>query len=151
MTLEWLLIVGAIAGIAAGSVLAVSRVVEHYADPNLPDAVDVVLIDAEIAAANATEQGTCNDLKARFDPRVVGFSWKAPDPPDPLDPPAPPDRGSCRVTRIIEAQQAAAVAKTMAECDALGSPDSRFDSTVVTFSWTPNELVCKMDRAATSA
>ena len=49
MTLEWLLIVGAIAGLAAGSVLAVQQVVDESTDR--PPRPEVRIVDAEIAAA----------------------------------------------------------------------------------------------------
>ena len=49
MTLEWLLIVGAIAGLAASSVLVVQRVVDDTAEA--PDDPRVRLLEADIAAA----------------------------------------------------------------------------------------------------
>ena len=49
VTLEWLLIVGAIAGLAASSVLVVQRVLDDSAE--LPADPAVRVIDADIAAA----------------------------------------------------------------------------------------------------
>ena len=56
MTLDWLLIFGAIAGLAAGSVLAVQIVIDDSTD--LPDRPDVRVVDAEIAAATVASEAT---------------------------------------------------------------------------------------------
>ncbi len=56
ITLEWLLIFGAIAGIAASSVLAVQIVIDDSTD--LPDRPDVRVVDAEIAAATVASEAT---------------------------------------------------------------------------------------------
>ena len=56
MTLDWLLIFGAIAGLAAGSVLAVQIVIDASTD--LPDRPDVRVVDAEIAAATVASEAT---------------------------------------------------------------------------------------------
>ena len=56
ITLEWLLIVGAIAGLAASSVLAVQIVVDDSTDR--PAQRDVRVIDAEIAAATVASEAT---------------------------------------------------------------------------------------------
>ncbi len=56
MTLDWLLILGAIAALAAGSVLAVQIVVDDSSD--LPDRPDVRVADAEIAAAIVAFEAT---------------------------------------------------------------------------------------------
>ena len=64
MTLEWLLIIGAIAGLAAVSVLAVQNVIDDSTD--LPPRPDIRIIDAEIQAAQvaseATEERKANPL-----------------------------------------------------------------------------------------
>ena len=102
MTLEWLLIVGAIAGLAATSVLAVQRVLDNTAEVPVDPLVSV--LEADIAAAfaaaaadNAALSDPYND--AAFESRcqaapvaafgdVVGTAvWTAPvtipaDPPD---------------------------------------------------------------------
>ena len=82
MTLEWLLIIGAIAGLAAVSVLAVQNVIDDSTD--LPPRPDIRIIDAEIQAAqvasdanadieanpgsysDATYSGRCNQVASRF-------------------------------------------------------------------------------------
>ena len=56
ITLEWLLIVSAIAGIAASSVLAVQIAIDNSTD--LPDRPDVRVVDAEIAAATVASEAT---------------------------------------------------------------------------------------------
>ena len=56
ITLEWLLIFGAIAGLAAGSVLAVQIAIDNSTD--LPDRPDVRVVDAEIAAATVASEAT---------------------------------------------------------------------------------------------
>lgn len=56
MTLEWLLIVAAIAGLAASSVLAVQKVVDNSTDR--PPRPEVLIVDAEIAAAFIAHEAT---------------------------------------------------------------------------------------------
>ena len=68
VTLEWLLIVSAIAGLAAISVLTVQQVLDNATD--LPARPDILIVDAEIAAAKladeAKEVGADeNDLRKR--------------------------------------------------------------------------------------
>ncbi len=63
ITLEWLLIVGAVAGLAAVSVLAVQRVIDDTAE--VPADPAVRLIDADIAAAFVA-----SDAQAAFDAAV---------------------------------------------------------------------------------
>ena len=60
MTLEWLLIVGAIAGLAATSVLVVQRVLDDTAE--IPADPAVRVIDADVAAAFVAA-----DAQAAFD------------------------------------------------------------------------------------
>ena len=60
MTLEWLLIIGAIAGLAAVSVLAVQNVIDDSTD--LPPRPDIRIIDAEIQAAQVASDAT-EDMK----------------------------------------------------------------------------------------
>ncbi len=59
VTLEWLLIVGAIAGLAASSVLVVQRVLDDTTE--LPDDPLVRMLEADIAAAYIA-----SDAQARF-------------------------------------------------------------------------------------
>ena len=63
ITLEWLLIVGAVAGLAAFSVLAVQRVIDDTAE--VPADPAVRLIDADITAAFVA-----SDAQAAFDQAV---------------------------------------------------------------------------------
>lgn len=56
VTLEWLLIVGAIAGLAAVSVLTVQRVLDTATD--LPADPDTLIVDAEITAAKLADEAT---------------------------------------------------------------------------------------------
>ena len=56
ITLEWLLIVGAVASLAASSTLVVQRVVDNSVE--VPDDVHVWLIDADIAAAQIAAEAT---------------------------------------------------------------------------------------------
>lgn len=56
VTLEWLLVVAAIAGLAATTVLAVQRVVDTASDR--PPSPEVRAIDAEIAAAFVAHEAT---------------------------------------------------------------------------------------------
>lgn len=63
ITLEWLLIVGAVAGLAASSVLIVQRVIDDTAE--VPADPAVRLIDADIAAAFVA-----SDAQAAFDQAV---------------------------------------------------------------------------------
>ena len=74
VTLEWLLLVAAVAGLAAASTLAVQRVLDDTAD--VPADPHVRVIDADIAAALLAEDanaaalaGTPSpDIKAQFEP-----------------------------------------------------------------------------------
>ena len=74
VTLEWLLVVGAIAGIAASSVLAVQQVVDDTTE--VPDDPLVRLLDADIAAAFIA-----GEAQAAFDASQAGGS----PPPPPYD------------------------------------------------------------------
>ena len=65
VTLEWLLVVGAIAGIAASSVLAVQRVVDDTTE--VPDDPLVRVLDADIAAAFIA-----SEAQASFDASHAG-------------------------------------------------------------------------------
>ena len=56
VTLEWLLIVSAIAGLAAISVLTVQQVLDNATD--LPARPDILIVDAEIAAAAVAREAT---------------------------------------------------------------------------------------------
>ena len=67
ITLEWLLIVGAVAGLAAFSVLAVQRVVDDTAE--VPADPAVRLIDADIAAAFVA-----SEAQAAFDADPAGYA-----------------------------------------------------------------------------
>ncbi len=107
ITLEWLLIVGAIAGLAASSVLIVQRVVDETAEA--PEEPRVRLLEADIEAAliadeanEALEAGPpadylnfarrCTGLKSDFADVVEEADWFPPVPvnghPDQLDKPA---------------------------------------------------------------
>lgn len=110
ITLEWLLIVGAIAGLAASSVLIVQRVVDETAEA--PEEPRVRLLEADIAAAlvageanqavlvlspgyvDTTFASRCQDLENDFDDVVSGApGWSTPstivvDGDDVLDKPA---------------------------------------------------------------
>ena len=70
ITLEWLLVVGAIAGLAASSVLIVQRVVDDTSE--VPANPAVRLIDADIAAAVVASE-------ANNDPNSM-CSWWGGDP-----------------------------------------------------------------------
>ena len=92
VTLEWLLLVGAIAGLAASSVLVVQRVLDDSAE--LPADPAVRVIDADIAAAFlareadaaaldgvidfADYQQRCWNLRAAFDDVVAFVAWTSP-------------------------------------------------------------------------
>ena len=74
MTLEWLLIVGAVAGLAATSVLAVQRVVDDTAEVPVDPLVRVLEADIEAAfvaaeADTAALAGPYDD--ADFEPRCA--------------------------------------------------------------------------------
>ena len=108
MTLEWLLAVAAIAGVAASSVLIVQRVVDEQTE--VPDDPLVRLLEADIAAALIADEANevalspgyadsihgarCNALESGFDDVVAGAAWSPPmtipPPVQPLDPPDPP-------------------------------------------------------------
>lgn len=116
MTLEWLLIVAAVAGLAAGTVLAVQSVLDETIDE--PVRPEVQLIDADVAAAFlATEAqeaaaaaqatgGTYDDtvfrdrceidLPQRFADVVAGADWD----PDPDWDPAGSELPQCTVTTV---------------------------------------------------
>ena len=113
MTLEWLLIVAAIAGLAASSVLAVQKVVDNSTDR--PPRPEVLIVDAEIAAAfiahEATEAERANpslyvhadfeqrcviDLANRFSKAVVRAVWTAPVDSSSV----PPRPAKCTLTRV---------------------------------------------------
>ena len=104
MALEWLLIFGAVAGLAASTALVVQRVADDTAER--PADPGVRLIDAEIAAAHiaaeattwrqglvgnqllfmvfdpdtdyASYQQACQDVRADFDDVVAGAAWYRP-------------------------------------------------------------------------
>lgn len=113
MTLEWLLIIGAIAGLAAVSVLAVQTVIDDSTD--LPPRRNVRIVDAEIQAAqvasdaNETEKnnpsGTvsdqdCRDVATEYSDVVIFDSWTEPI-YDPLaSPPTFTQRAKCVLTRL---------------------------------------------------
>ena len=63
MTLEWLLIVAAIAGLAAVSALAVQRAIDDSTD--LPPDPEIRIIDAEIEAARVAHEAT-ESMKASY-------------------------------------------------------------------------------------
>ena len=86
MTLEWLLIVAAIASLGAASFLVVQRVLEATTDA--PVSAEVLLIEADIAAAQITSDfalaGTldaapfvdrCLDIAERFEAVVDSAVW----------------------------------------------------------------------------
>ena len=119
ITLEWLLIVGAMAGLAAVSVLTVQRVLDNTAEVPVDPLVSV--LEADIAAAFAVAAADTAALSdpgndANFEQRcaaapraafgdVVGLAvWTAPVtiPPDPPDhPDARLDTGArCVVTPL---------------------------------------------------
>ena len=117
MTLEWLLIVGAMAGLAAVSTLAVQRVLDNSAEVPVDPLVSV--LEADIAAAfavAAADTAALSDpnLLAAFESRcqalaafggvVATAMWTAPVtiPPDPPDhPDARLDTGAtCVVTPL---------------------------------------------------
>lgn len=66
ITLEWLLIVGAVAGLAAFSVLAVQRVIDDTSE--VPADPLVRLLEADIAAAFVA-----SDAQADFDADAAGY------------------------------------------------------------------------------
>ncbi len=101
MTLEWLLIVAAVAGLSAGTVLAVQRVLDETTD--VPVRPGVSLIDAEVAAALVVTEAQgaelagdyvdvvfevrcVSDIPAAFGDVVVSAEWSPRD-PDTLAPP----------------------------------------------------------------
>lgn len=73
VTLEWLLIVSAIAGLAAGTVLAVQHVLDTSTD--LPPRPGVLIVDAEIAAATATDEASCKAIEGDFGDVVSSAEW----------------------------------------------------------------------------
>ena len=109
VSLEWLLIFAAIAGLAATSTLIVQEVLDSSSE--LPADVEVRVIDAEIASAELAgeaneaalagafveadfERRCRTDLSNSFDDVLASASWTSPVTipavPDPLDPLAPP-------------------------------------------------------------
>ena len=66
MTLEWLLMVGAVAGLAATSVLAVQRVVDDTAEVPVDPLVRV--LEADIAAAFVAADADTAVLSQPYDP-----------------------------------------------------------------------------------
>ncbi|MYG98026.1 MAG: hypothetical protein F4011_03865 [Acidimicrobiaceae bacterium] len=103
ITLEWLLIVGAIAGLAASSVLIVQRVVDDQTD--VPDDPLVRMLEADIAAAAVAAEAQavyddnrfnyvhqdyadrCNGISTDFSDVVVDDGvdrWVGPEGPDGL-------------------------------------------------------------------
>ena len=114
ITLEWLLIVGAIAGIAASSVLAVQVVVDDSTDR--PAQRDVRVIDAEIAAATVAHEATqdeaanpiayiANNSDMVFAGRCQDVANEYSDVMDPatvrwVTPVTPPTLAACNLTRI---------------------------------------------------
>jgi hypothetical protein len=107
--LEWLLIVAAIAGLAAGSVLAVQRVLDDSTDRPPRDGVRIV--DAEIEAAKVAHEATehvneagyddsefktrCEeDVLKDFSDVVLRADWEEPKPG------TPPTRAECNLKRL---------------------------------------------------
>ena len=68
VTLEWLLLVAAVAGLAAASALAVQRVLDDTAE--VPADPHVRVIDADIAAALLAEEADAAELAATYDDAV---------------------------------------------------------------------------------
>lgn len=87
VTLEWLLIVGAIAGLAAVSVLAVQQVLDSSTE--LPPRPDVRIVDAEIAAATAADGPSCDAIAIDFSDVVSSADWDS----------ARPLGAECKLTR----------------------------------------------------
>ncbi|WP_419946563.1 hypothetical protein [Candidatus Poriferisodalis sp.] len=92
ITLEWVLIFGAIAAVAAGTSLAVQRVVDSSTD--VPDDPLVRVIDADIAAANVAAEAQaafgasyddeefadrCTAIGQAFSDVVNTTGWTTPD------------------------------------------------------------------------
>ena len=115
ITLEWLLIVGAVAGLAATSVLAVQRVVDDTSEVPVDPLVRV--LEADIAAAfiaadadtaalsppytDAHFRQRCQALPAAFGDVVHTAVWTPPTtilPADPGDPPTLDAGARCEVT-----------------------------------------------------
>ena len=94
MTLEWLLIIAAIAGLAAVSALAVQWAIDDSTD--LPPRPDVRVVDAEIEAAqvaheanesieanpgsyvDSTFQTRCAAVATKYSDVVSAFAWTTP-------------------------------------------------------------------------
>lgn len=87
VTLEWLLIVSDIAGLAAVSVLAVQHVLDDSTE--LPPRPEVLIVDAEIAAAKAADAAGCKAIEDDFSDVVNSAAW---------DPSRPPG-ARCKLTR----------------------------------------------------
>ena len=111
MTLEWLLIIAAIAGLAAVSALAVQRAIDDSTD--LPPRPDVRVVDAEIEAAQVAHEANedekanptgvvsdvdCRAVATKYSDVVRFNSWTAPD-YDPLTS-AFTTRAKCVLTRL---------------------------------------------------
>lgn len=113
VTLEWMLIVGAIAGLAAVSVLTVQRVLDTATD--LPADPDTLIVDAEITAAKLADEATqamrdnppgYHALNSAFSDRCTKIAttrnssviagpplWTSPKPGPPVEP------AVCKLTR----------------------------------------------------
>ena len=115
IALEWLLIVGAVAGLAASSVLIVQRVVDDTSE--VPVDPLVLVLEADIAAAfvvadadtaalsppytDADFQQRCQALPAAFGDVVHTAVWRPPTtilPANPDDPPTLDAGARCEVT-----------------------------------------------------
>ncbi|WP_419847690.1 hypothetical protein [Candidatus Poriferisocius sp.] len=117
MTLEWLLIVAAIAGVAAFSVLAVQRIVDDTTERPPPD--DVRIVDAEIEAAKVAheandifENSHASYVDSVYETRCIAvgqrFSdvldssaivWSKPEQEQPGTPPVPAEKAKCILDR----------------------------------------------------
>ena len=97
MTLEWLLIVAAIAALGASSVLVVQRVLDATADA--PTSPEVLLIEADIAAARITSdfalagaldrapfEARCTAIAADFAAVVALAEWRGVQSDNPATP-----------------------------------------------------------------
>lgn len=105
VVLEWLLIVGAVAGLAAVSALAVRGVLDDSTDH--PARPDILIVDAEIAAAAVAGEATevmednpsgysdllnsafsdrCDNIASQYSSVIAGTSWTTPQPGAPVKP-----------------------------------------------------------------
>ena len=103
MTLEWLLIVVAISGLGAASVLVVQRVLDTTTDES--SGPEVIFIEADIAAAQLTAEfeatgspalraefeQRCLDLAAQFSDVVDTAEWRRESAPSSVDDPTTPE------------------------------------------------------------